>query len=285
VATLASNQAVDYAPKGLQEEKAAFVPGMENEVFDLVGSGMTLSWNGKTDGGQYVDSGYYICKLTVHDPLFGSDLSYSRTIAVIKTAGLVKVQVFNSAGELVWSMDAGLSQGALASSLFSSGSYMPSSGNMLNICYGEAPANCVAWDGTNSIGEKVSSGTYVVLVTGKDASGKATSVSQAIQLLTPPSHGLDQAVAVPNPVGVGQGRVTVWLTGFGSMAAAGRTTGVVYGLSGERVKALSNEGHPESLVWDLPHGALASGIYLIHLKRVDNDGTVSMRTLKVVLER
>jgi hypothetical protein len=274
-------------PNGLGEVSESFDPDAgQIETFVIQGiPGMYQGWDGRNDQGQLVDSGFYFAEMTVKGPNFGQSTTFSRTVSVTRSNFQASVDIYNSAGELVWHVQVP-QQSALTAKLLSSNSFAPEPGSVLTINFSTGAGGSVTWDGTNLQGIKVQSGTYLVKVTGRDDYGKVKVVVDSVQVLDLPGQGLAKAVAVPNPLPASQSRVTVWLAGLDVAANPGRAKADVYNLKGEAVKFnLSNDGHPATLVWDVPQGEMASGIYLMRINLVGNDGTPSSKTLKLVLIR
>src|SRR6185369_661699 len=90
-------------PTGLSPLQPGFLPDSGGKgTLSLDGTGLTLSWDGKNAQGQIVSSGVYYVSVEVKDP-FGKLVTWTAALSVIRTEAFATVQVFNSAGELVWS--------------------------------------------------------------------------------------------------------------------------------------------------------------------------------------
>jgi hypothetical protein len=276
VATLYQQLSIYEKPTGLSQQIPAFSPDTGGSgVLDLVGPNLPLTWDGKTDSGQVVDGGTYSVVVEVHDQ-FGNVETWSESLSVLRTDATTVVEVYNSAGELVWRQAAtpkspgvvGLSGRELVPGADPSG---------LKITYGADPTDFLNWNGTGSQGQALASGTYMVKVTQGGASGSSTS-AYAITLLQP-NTGLFSWVAVaPNPVRSGTTSLMISLQG----AAPGITSwGDVYNLAGERVGSVPATAGP-FLNWSIPPG-LASGAYLLRLNVRGASGVLRSTSLKVAV--
>jgi hypothetical protein len=204
-------------------------------------------------------------------------VTWSAALSVIRTETFATVQVFNSAGELVWSQKYPLT--STAQLALDSRELLPSSsGSGLKITYGSGSSDFVFWNGLNSQGQAVASGVYMVEVT-QDSSGSAKKIfTLSVTVLQLSDNVFDAIVPNMNPVPVGVNQITLTLTG----ASPGtQSVGGVYSLAGERVGDLSGS---TTLVWTIP-SSLASGVYLIRVEATNNLGHRRAVVVKLALLR
>jgi hypothetical protein len=278
VATLSQQLSIYAAPTGL----AATIPSFDPDeggagVLDLLGSGVPVIWSGKTDSGQFVDSGLYYVTVDVTDT-FGKLVTWTAPITVLRTDASTVVEVYNSAGELVWRETRIPSNPGRIS--LSDGSLVAGQpGAELKITYGSGSGDFVSWNGTGSQGQALSGGSYLVKVTQAGSGGKST-FSYSVTLLQANTPAFSSLVAAPNPVRSGTTAITISLLG----AAPGLSAwGDAYNLSGERVSSLE-AASAGTLRWTIPPG-LASGVYLLHVSARDSQGRLKSAPLKVAIVR
>jgi hypothetical protein len=266
------------APTGLAVLQGGFMPDSGQQgALTVEGPGVVLVWDGKNGSGQIVSSGTYYVSVEVKDP-FGKLATWTLPLSVIRTEAFATVRVFNSAGELVWSQKQPLTSTAQLS--LSSRELLPtSSGSGLKIQYGSAPTDFIYWNGLNSSGGAVSSGTYLIEVT-QDSSGSAKKVYTAsVVVLQANDQVFDSVTVSNNPIPAGSQQVT-----FALLGAAGVTqsTAGVYSLAGDRVGSLAGGGG--SMTWMIPP-TLAAGVYLVRVEASNNLGHRRAVVLKIALLR
>jgi hypothetical protein len=277
VATLYGNLPLYKMPVGLAPQVGAFSPDESGQgILKLLGPDVPLIWNGSDDNGQIVDSGIYSVIVQVKDA-FGTVTTWSNSLTVLRTDSSTVVEVYNSAGELVWHTHASPSSPGMVS--LSARELVPQSGSGLKITYGTGSGDFLTWDGRGDLGQALSSGTYLVKVTQGGTGGKTTT-AYSISLLQPNTQVFAWVAAAPNPVPSGTNSVMVSLQG----AAPGITAwGDVYNLAGERVGTLSLVSG-SFLQWNIPTGA-ASGVYLLRVSAQDSQGHLKSASVKIALVR
>jgi hypothetical protein len=224
-----------------------------------------------------VSSGAYSLVVELDD-VFGNHETWSASLTVLRAESGAVVEVYNSAGELVWHTQAALqSAGALA---LSGHELVPAAGGAgLKISYGSGSADYVMWDGKGSNGQALSNGNYVVKVTQSGSNGK-TTYADSVALLQPNTDVFSWVAAAPNPVRSGTNSVMLSLQG----AAPGVSAwGEAYNLAGERVGSLSVDSSGV-LRWDIRAG-IASGVYLLRVTARDGQGRLKSVTVKVSVLR
>jgi flagellar hook assembly protein FlgD len=270
VRILDSGLAVYNAPTGL-DGGGGFVPdvGAVGSV-KLGGDDSALAWDGKSSGGQMVQSGNYVVVAKVTDS-FGHITSFSTSLTVVRREQAVEVGIYNSAGELVrtLSMPSG-GPGVKISRATLSG------GSVLSITSG---SSSVTWDGRDDAGRQVQSGDYVVKVTEASGQGQIEVFAQAVTVLDQPQDALASAKAAPNP-STSSGPVQILLDP--ATPSSTEVVARVYDLAGELVGQADNSLDPSIVSWK-PSGTVSSGIYFIRLTATDTEGRVSKKVVKVVL--
>jgi hypothetical protein len=264
-------------PTGMSVIQGGFLPDSGGKgLLSLEGPGLTLAWDGKNAQGQIVSSGVYYVSVEVKDA-FGKLETWTSPLSVIRTETFATVQVFNSAGELVWSQKQPLT--STAQLLLSSRELLPTTaGSGLKIQYGAGASDFIYWNGLNNAGLAVTSGTYIIEVT-QDSPGAAKKVYTAsVTVLQLSDQVFDALVPNANPVPSGVNQITITLTGAGSGTVA---TGGAYSLAGDLVGTLSGTS---ILTWTIP-GSLASGVYLVRVEATNTLGRRRAAILKIAILR
>jgi hypothetical protein len=261
---VAQNMDVDQsiAPQGLSVSGGALVPGMAGSAASLylIGSGMSLNWNGANSNGQWVQSGTYIASMTVTDP-YGKVSSYSSNITVLNQNSM-SVSVYNSAGELVRHMSGPLPT-QMTAPVFSTESFSPEAGGQLLISYNSGLSSLV-WDGKNDQGKLVSGGMYLVKVELSLPGQLPELWAKSVEVLRAPGADiLAAAIVAPNPASLRDAKVLVSL---GDLNSSARVRADIYDLAGEHVASADNSDEPGRIVWDLGNGRYAPGTYFIVLQ-------------------
>jgi hypothetical protein len=279
VAVLNQQLAIYKAPTGLTPLVPSFVPDQGGlGLLDLLGADMPVVWSGKTDNGQLVDSGLYYVTIDVTDN-FGKVESWTAPLTVLRTDASTVVEVYNSAGELVW-RQTGNPQNPGRVGLSDTSLVPGGSGAGLKIFYGSGATDFVLWNGTGSKGQALSGGNYVVKVSQSNPGGKTNTYAYTVVLIPENKAVFDGVVAAPNPVLPGVSVLKLVLVG----ATPGTVAwGDAYTLPGERVGTLSVETGG-GLRWDIPSD-VATGVYLLRIHARDLAGRTKSQSEKVALVR
>ncbi|MGH7441599.1 MAG: hypothetical protein ACREKE_02875, partial [bacterium] len=252
--------------------------GGASVTISMDGSSLSASWNGLNDNGQPVASGDYQVLATIANPYGPGNTpptTESTAVDVLISPELSTVNIFNSAGELVWSQ-ATTSTALSASFTLNSDllvlqpGALPNLQNKLEVQL--EGVNAVTWNGENTRGTLVGPGTYQVQVALESpGSGVSTAVKAVTVVVLPGADVLAQAVLAPNPA----------LSGAPLELFIGGTAGTL------RARLFSLNADLAD-VWNLtpgvqggeltlwPHRALAPGIYLLELE-LDGVGQVPKR--------
>jgi flagellar hook assembly protein FlgD len=277
VGVLYSALGLYLAPTGLSVLQGGFMPDSGQQgMLTIQGPGVVLLWDGRNGAGQIVSSGTYYVSVEVLDP-FGKTSTWTMPLSVIRTETFATVQVFNSAGELVWSQKSPLTTTAQLS--LSSRELLPStSGSGLKIQYGSGGSDFVYWNGLNNSGVAVSSGAYMIEVTQDNAGSAKNVYTASVMVLQLSDRVFDAIAASANPVPMGVNQVTLSLQGAspGTQSVAG-----IYNLGGERVGSLFGNA---SLTWMIPQ-AFSSGIYLVRVEATNSLGHHRASIFKLAILR
>jgi hypothetical protein len=251
------------------------------------GSSSSLVWDTTNNNGQLVTGGTYYIKVQTTDN-FGKITAFTQAVTVIGGAGTDSLVVFNSAGEVVQQINLGtVSAPPQDFSVVGSAAGISGLGTAASIKFKvTAPSGAtspVSWNGENSQGQPVQSGTYMVRLVytelGQSAVVKVIPVTILALPGGSPQASLAAAIAAPQPLvqrkdGTELSVVYPPLPGDALQAN-------LYNLAGELVaKGLDSAGSGLCLV---STGHIASGIYELELLMVDNDALLARRVLKVVI--
>jgi hypothetical protein len=253
----------------------------------LAGGGNVVLWRGDNAGGQAVAGGSYFIKAELVDP-FGQVSSLIRPVVVVPGGARQSLRIYNAAGELVRSLALAFTVDGAASLELEGGVYLleidpatGSAGQPLKIgVRGNAGAAVQAWDGLNDRGAPVASGTYTLQLVSLEGGGGTVVDSRSLSVLKS-SHGeaeLASALAWPCPVQGGTPLHVDFAPRSGQWVDAG-----VYTLSGEA--AGQAQSAPGAGRLTLSTSGLASGIYLLELRRSNGQAILARRILKVAVIR
>ena len=278
MAVLATSLGLYSPPQTISVLKGVFDPdqgGLGSLRFD--GPGNVITWDGSNGSGQLAKSGGYYIVTEVKDN-FGKIDTWTTPLTVIRTEQGVDVEVYNSAGEVVWRRHASV---ASAGGMQVTGTrVVPGmAGGEAKVSYGSGPSDFLLWDGTAMDGTQVAGGSYLVKVTQKLGSGAKQTYSQGVVVIPSSANIFDAVQAAPNPARAGDSAVLVSFSGLEPGSAA---WGEVYSLAGERVAGLQASG--TGLAWSLKPES-ASGIYILNVTAQAPSGRRRSQRLKVSLIR
>jgi hypothetical protein len=238
-----------------------------------------LIWDGSNDQGQNVSPGIYYIQLTFKDP-FGRLTSVTNPVQVLPGSSQSFVQIFNSAGELVY--QEAETNTAQAEAISGPNSFSPPSSNsggpdlQLEIKNGEGTWVPWSWNGRNSQGQIVASGNYLITVSSVAPSGEV-NVSKPITVIDGPLSFVDPAPEISvNPLTKGADLFVRYQVQSGNYA-----DGSLFTLSGEKVKEVSDEGGSGTLDFGVPKAA--SGIYLIDFEYRQGSQLLERKILKLAI--
>jgi hypothetical protein len=278
VAVLETSLGLFTLPSNITVIDGVFDPDLGGKgTLQMDGPGTTVAWNGKASGGGMVASGSYFVVTQVQDS-FGKLSTWTTPLTVLRTPSGAEVEVYNSAGELVWHASKAVSSGGAMQ--VSDTHLVAGAPAGIKISFGSGPADYVVWNGTNGAGAQVSQGNYLVKITQRSGSGAVSTYSQGVVVLRDNAEAFESVLAAPNPARGPQPELRVSFQG----AAPGQEAwGEVYNMAGERVGALRGDT-TAGLAWRVPL-ELADGVFLLRAGAISPQGRKSSKILKVVILR
>jgi hypothetical protein len=232
-----------------------------------------VAWLGMNDSGAPVAGGVYTFQVNATDS-FGRVSSYSIPINVIQPVGDNEINIFNSAGELVYhesfrSLTVSATELQLNDNAFS-----PQQGKLNGTLRSSNGAQVPwSWDGRASDGHLVAPGIYTVqLVNVQAGQGGRTELKQ-VQVLTAP-EGLD-----PSPKLLSLGGALILRFDPTVMRSAPQLR--LYNLAGELVPGRQSLSAAGEMTVVLPQAA--SGVYVLVMDYESPSGTRQRRILKTAL--
>jgi hypothetical protein len=277
VAVLFSQLGIMSAPTSVSVLNGAFLPD-EGDTGRLMidGPGVPIIWSGMSQGGQLVESGSYFVLTEIEDS-FGKVESWTTPLAVIRTQETVDVEIYNSAGELVWTRQVPASSSPTGLQLSSENFALEQGG--LTVIYGNGPSDHVSWDGSTPQGRSAAAGSYLVKLTQRGADGSKQTFTKAVSLLSAPDNVFSSLLLGPNPALSSSGSLEIRLVGA---LPSTSVSGGVYNLAGELISGVSGSGG--ALSWEIPKG-ISGGIYILRLSARDASGRVRSQAVKFSLLR
>lgn len=238
-----------------------------------------LVWDGGNNQGQSVSPGVYYIQVTFKDS-FGRITSVTNPVQVLPGSSQSFVQIFNSAGELVY--QEAVTDTAQAEAISGPNSFSPPSASsggqelQLEIKNGEGNWVPWSWNGRNSQGQIVSSGNYSIMVSSVAPSGEV-NVTKSITVIDGPVSFVDPAPEISvNPLTKGADLFIRYQVQSGNDAY-----GALFTLSGEKVKEVSDEGGTGTLDFGEPKAA--SGIYMIDFEYRQGSQLLERKILKLAI--
>lgn len=279
VAVLFSGLGLPSLPNSVSVVQGSFDPDFPGAlgILRLDGPGTLVTWDGTTAGGQPAKGGSYFVVTETKDS-FGKVNTFTSPLTVLRSGVGVNVEVYNSAGELVWSRSLSVTA---AGPMQVSGHVLagdPTGG--VKIAYGSGPGDSVVWNGLNGAGSQVAQGSYTVKISQASGSGSKQTYTQGVVVLWDSDGVFGGAAAYPDPAGPADATLTVRFAGLdpGSIA-----WGEAYNLAGEQVGQLA-QGPSGALAWAMRPGT-ASGIYLLNVTAKNPAGRQKSLRLKVAVIR
>lgn len=262
-------------------QNPAFAPRAGQQALILL-NGQTYIWNGDNDNGQHVNSGLYWIKLVYRDS-YGNVTAYIHSVVVLAVGNEVRVRIFNSAGEEVRTLLAyayGTSQPTRI---------QPDKSTL--VVGGVAPSDTitfdlgglsVAWDGKNSLGQRVDSGVYTVQLESDSMGGVLHVGTTSVTVINVAGSVLGGARILPNPVPAGVQRFALVMP---SAPAGTEVIGRLYNLAGELIHSSTNGMNPQRLNFDLNGRQVSGGVYILAVTARAPWGMVERQNYKLVMVR
>jgi len=260
------------------------LPGV-NWPGNLSGAYSDFIWDGTTDGGQNVPPGTYYIKIEEVDS-FGHTDTLTLQIQVIRTLKQITISIYNSAGELVRSLEGtDLPPGNVKLEMHN---VVETGGNntvIIPIIYGDG--DHVIWDGKSSSGAAVSSGVYEVRAEIVNANGITTIAEKTITVLEVKSDkSMSNLKIYPNPYFAAPDIQAVPVTISWNYKSDGKVLIKFYNSAGELVK-MKNCGLTDGQsVWDMKMNDgkyISSGIYVVVIDSISQEGSIQREILKFAI--
>jgi hypothetical protein len=261
---------------GFKLSSPTLLPGSSDPLHVLAG-GADLVWNGGNDSGQAVSGGVYYVKLEVRDP-FGHVEAFSREVSVFAPATPYSIRIFNSAGELVRTLEAPANMASAPSRLDAGKGGVASLGAGISFDLGNGSS--LDWDARNDSGQKVASGTYhAELLVQQQGSGTVIH-STSVAVLHSSEDFFAGAALMPNPLNSASGLKAEFRLAQGQGLAL---TGRLYNLAGELVLSSSNDLDPDKIILDLSGRGASSGTYVLAVTAKAPWGSTQKKVFKLAL--
>jgi flagellar hook assembly protein FlgD len=288
------NGAAETLPSGVALSAPAVVAGQGSVTLDLGGAlsganGVSpngvLSWGATNDNGQVVGGGTYTMKIDYQDP-FGQVTSFTQSISVTPGSSWAQVNVFNSAGELVYSLPYPAGSGSpqaldlantvMAAAYDSAGNGLGAIQGMVKMAGG--PDQAFAWDGRGSNGQPVASGVYTLQLVSGSAHGTIID-SRQISIVKAPDGSIGDVKLGPDPAGPNDQALKVQYP----PAQLWDANAALYDQAGERVELAQDPSHSGVLALSLGH--CSGGLYLVELMGRRPSGAAYRRLFKAAVLR
>jgi flagellar hook assembly protein FlgD len=275
------------------KESTVFNPGEGNltiRVLNTASPGhindgyLDFEWNGKNKNGQTIDSGLYYVKVTTKDP-YGSMNAVIEGVQLIRVEEYIRISIYNSAGEYVYRTEIPKTSTNLIN-LKVEDTYYVGNNTKLNIYYSDN--QMIQWDGKNSLGKLISTGTYEVNIELRTSEGIKLVASKKVTILNADNEKIINDLKIfPNPCVVEPKKYQSLHISWTS-AYSGKISAKIYNIAGELIVKLNGNIETGNLEWDLRthSGAKVSGgYYIIFIEAQSKDGKYEKTVTKFVILR
>lgn len=247
--------------------------------------GVSLAWDGTTENGGTVNQGNYYIKATIIDN-YGHVNTNVRQIMLLKTEQFVRINIYNTAGELAVRAVKNLSAAGNVSLVIEDTVYVGGGAAPVMIKYTDV--DYLQWDGKNMQGRAVDSGIYELVLEIKNKDG--SFITQTSAIFTVLNMEDDTALAglksYPNPCVIDSAGSQPIIFNWQNKQK-GRIFINIYNVAGEIVRKLEgNLDAPAGITWDgaVSTGRMASsGFYTAVVRVLKPDGAMEVRILKPVI--
>jgi flagellar hook assembly protein FlgD len=252
---------------------------------ELQGGAESLVWNGTNNSGQGVSGGTYTIKVTNTDA-FGSVQTWAQSVNVLPQPPKQTLNVYNSAGELVATLDisayAGtpITQIGFPASSHAAFSLGQGGGVPIQVQDSSGATSTLVWNGKSGTGALVSSGSYTLELTSNSGGNNSVTMSKSFEVLDAPGAGGFTVVEGPNPVGPLDSDMVFQVNGLGSGQGSVLR---LYNLAGELVAQGVDSGGNGRIV--LKVGNWSAGIYVAVVEACQGSAVLSRKLSKVVIQR
>jgi len=241
----------------------------------------TLSWDGGNDNGQAVSSGSYYFKIETTDSM-GTVTALIRSVQVLNIQGQNSLEVFNSAGELVYRRVLGSAFDNAASMRLHEDTMVAGGHKDLEVLLRQGGNDTsLAWHGRNDAGALVNSGTYTMQWVHTSAGGVRQVQSKTFTVLRLPDSSLPGGdfKAAPNPVR-GLGPVAIHFDPAPGLGLHAR----LYNAAGELVGQAQVDASAGRCTFGRSE-ALASGTYVAEIEMRQGAALLRRELKKVAIVR
>ena len=239
-------------------------------------------WDGTSDSGQKVSNGAYYIKISIANE-YGSVDTRIVDIQVLNKEEYVRINIFNTAGELVHRIEAPTLFGTAVSLGLEETALI---GNKSKVIINYAPGQSIEWDGRNAEGRLVDSGLYEVQVEIKTGDNYSILASKTITIIKEGNGELLGEVRIfPNPHFVTNGPLTP-VTIAWSAITQGTARIKIYNIKGELIRKFGVELNKGYIQWDLTSAGgevVSGGLYICRIEAQKDTGERENRTLKLAV--
>jgi flagellar hook assembly protein FlgD len=257
---------------------------------DQLGAGadhsISFFWDGGSDGDQAITPGMYYVNITTTDT-YGHVITTTHELTILKSEEYVRVNIYNSAGELVRRLEKPNVNNTSISLGVDDVLLVGKNASAVNIEY--AAGSSVSWDGLNSQGKLVESGIYEIEVEIKTKSGVQVMATKSVSVLSAGNTGIIEGEKIyPNPFMLTDEFSAPYVTIKWISAASGKAVIKVYNKTGELVKNIETtiSSGLNGIKWDLktPGGhSISSGTYVVVIHVMKDSGEVQTKILKMAV--
>ena len=277
-------------PVSLTLSSGIFVEGGDDLLLGLgalLSNGSTsLRWQGENNSGQLVASGSYTVKVEISDQ-WGRVTSLNQTVQVLASQVRNSVEIFNSAGERVFSGDLSPTAGGYSGllmdqdSLVTGANGQPQDWMRCRLVGVKGTQTVWAWDGRNSRGYALQPGVYMIRVVDAANASRQVVTKSFLVLAGPDASPAPDPFVAPNPAPAsgmpGLGRCVKVYYRPGTLAAGASTT--LYDLAGGMVgRSVDPDASGE---FRLDYSRLGGGLYLAVVEGRSPSGKAYRKTLKL----
>jgi flagellar hook assembly protein FlgD len=241
-----------------------------------------FSWDGKNDNGQVIGNGEYYAKISVTNQ-YGIEETIMKEVQIIQSADYVRVSIYNSAGELVQTIEQPKGTTAPISLGMNDVTVLGKDGGKISVNY--APGLSIAWDGRNAQGRLVDSGLYEVRVEDKAEGSYVVEASKTITIINQTGVILGEIKVLPNPV-----RLDDSTPKMVKITWSGRDNGSVslkiYNKAGELIREIGSKLMDGHAIWNLDTNAgspVSGGLYICILDAKKDSGENEKKTTKIAV--
>jgi flagellar hook assembly protein FlgD len=249
----------------------------------LGGLEIKFAWDGSNDNGQALTNGLYYIKVSVKDE-YGHLETTNREVQLLRSEEYVRINIFNSAGELVRRIEERKATAGRISLGIEDVMIIGKDNPDVIINYADGAS--MSWDGKNNEGKMVSSGVYEIQVEVKTSDGFKTEASKSVTILNESGNdALGEVKAYPNPYYVIP-ELNLPMTIAWANAGPGTVRVKIYNITGELVKEFKADRAAGSLSWNARSAggaSVASGVYVIYIEGQKDSGEREVKKVKAVL--